>query len=85
MLSAVALVVYTVQPAKLLKKYGSAIVTAWGMLIGGVILSILRKPWTQGVSIETPKNNTEHIVATTGSVQATKLDLVGPIKFTPDK
>ena len=53
MLSAVALVVYTVQPAKLLKKYGSAIVTAWGMLIGGVILSILRKPWTQGVSIDT--------------------------------
>lgn len=53
MLSAVALVVYTVQPAKLLKKYGSAIVTAWGMLIGGVILSILRKPWAQGVSIDT--------------------------------
>ena len=43
------------------------------------------KPTASKKENETPKNNTEHIVATTGSVQATKLDLVGPIKFTPDK
>lgn len=52
MLSALALVVYTVQPARLLKKYGSAMVTAWGMLIGGVVLSLLRRPWTQNVSVD---------------------------------
>lgn len=52
MLSAVALVVYTVQPARLLKKYGAAIVTSWGMLVGGAVLSILRKPWTQGVEAD---------------------------------
>ncbi|MBQ3438202.1 MAG: EamA family transporter [Fusobacterium sp.] len=52
MLSAVALVVYTVQPARLLKKYGAAIVTSWGMLVGGAVLSILRKPWTQGVEVD---------------------------------
>lgn len=52
MTSAIALVVYTVQPARLLKKYGAAIVTAWGMLIGGIVLSIARKPWAQEVVVD---------------------------------
>lgn len=52
MLSAIALVIYTVQPARLLKLYGSATVTAWGMLIGGIVLSILIKPWKQPVIVD---------------------------------
>lgn len=52
MLSAVVLVIYTVQPARLLKKYGSTMVTAWGMLIGGIVLSLARRPWTQNVSVD---------------------------------
>lgn len=52
MLSACALVVYTVQPAMLLKKYGAAIVTAWGMLIGGIILSFGTRPWTHLVEVD---------------------------------
>ncbi|WP_235839175.1 DMT family transporter [Clostridium sp. Marseille-P2415] len=43
--SAAALAVYTVQPGRLLDKYGSMAVTAWGMFIGGVLLCLIRKPW----------------------------------------
>lgn len=52
MSSAIALVVYTVQPARLLKKYGAAMVTAWGMLVGGIVLSLARKPWSQDVVVD---------------------------------
>ena len=45
LLSAVALAVYTVQPGRLLNEYGSAVVTAWGMLIGGIFLCVFIKPW----------------------------------------
>ena len=46
LLSAVALAVYTVQPGRLLNEYGSAVVTAWGMLIGGIMLCCIFHPWT---------------------------------------
>lgn len=52
LLSAVSLAVYTVQPGRLLETYGSPVVTAWGMIIGGVLLSAVFRPWTMGVSID---------------------------------
>ena len=51
LLSAVALAVYTVQPGRLLNEYGSAVVTAWGMLIGGIMLCCIFHPWT--IPVET--------------------------------
>ncbi|MHC6251953.1 EamA family transporter [Bacillus velezensis] len=44
--SAFALAFYTLQPHRLLKKWGSAIIVGWGMLIGGAALSLIRPPWT---------------------------------------
>jgi drug/metabolite transporter (DMT)-like permease len=35
----------SIQPAALLKRYGAALVTGWGMLIGGVALSLRHPPW----------------------------------------
>jgi len=52
MLSAIPLVIYTVQPAEILKKYGTAVVIAWGMFIGGIALSITAKPWEQPVKVD---------------------------------
>jgi len=52
LLSAVSLAVYTVQPGRLLETYGSPVVTAWGMLLGGVMLTTLFRPWTMGVVID---------------------------------
>lgn len=43
--SAFALAFYTLQPHRLLKKWGSAIIVGWGMLIGGAALSLVRPPW----------------------------------------
>ncbi len=53
MASAFALAIYTVQPGKLLKEYGSMVVTAWGMLIGGIMLIAIFQPWTIPVSMDT--------------------------------
>ncbi len=46
MISAVTLVVYTLQPARLMRKYSTLLTLGWGMLIGGSILMILMRPWT---------------------------------------
>ncbi len=44
-ISAVTLVVYTLQPARLMKRYSTLLALGWGMLIGGLVLSIFMKPW----------------------------------------
>ncbi|WP_081416020.1 DMT family transporter [Peribacillus kribbensis] len=43
--SAFALAFYTLQPKKLLLKWGSALVVGWGMLIGGIFFSLIHPPW----------------------------------------
>lgn len=52
LLSAVALAVYTVQPGRLLQTYGSAVVTAWGMIIGGAMLCVLFRPFSMRVRMD---------------------------------
>jgi drug/metabolite transporter (DMT)-like permease len=44
--SAVALAFYTLQPHKLLSKWGSTVVIGWGMLIGGISFSFIHPPWS---------------------------------------
>lgn len=43
--SAVALAVYTLQPAGLLTRYKSPVVIGWGMLCGGFVFSFVKAPW----------------------------------------
>nr|WP_052002159.1 EamA family transporter [Halalkalibacter wakoensis] len=43
--SAVALAFYTLQPIKLLNEFGSAVVVGWGMVIGGIGMSVVHQPW----------------------------------------
>ena len=50
--SAGALAVYTTQPGRLLSKYGSMVITAWGMLIGGVLLGLIFRPWEKTVLLD---------------------------------
>lgn len=45
LLTAVTTCFYAVLPISLLKKYPSEVVCAWAMLIGGIALSAVRKPW----------------------------------------
>jgi drug/metabolite transporter (DMT)-like permease len=43
--SAVAAAFNSLQPAGLLKRHGAAVVAGWGMIVGGVALSLLHAPW----------------------------------------
>ena len=43
--AAAALVVYTVAPGRLIGKYGSSPVIAYGMLIGGICLALVLRVW----------------------------------------
>lgn len=43
--SAFAAAFYTLQPQKLLSRYGAIVVVGWGMLIAGVGLSFVHPPW----------------------------------------
>jgi drug/metabolite transporter (DMT)-like permease len=48
--SAVAAAFNSLQPASMLRRHGPAVVAGWGMLIGGVALSLLHTPWkVQGI------------------------------------
>ncbi len=50
--SAITLAIYTVQPGRLLNKFGSMLVTGWGMMIGGIMLCLFFRPWTMTVSVD---------------------------------
>jgi drug/metabolite transporter (DMT)-like permease len=43
--AAITAAFYTLQPVKLLKKWGAPVVVGWGMLIGGIGFSFLKPPW----------------------------------------
>ena len=45
-IAAIGLAIYSVQPARIVSKYGSLMPVGWGMFIGGVLLMIAFKPWT---------------------------------------
>lgn len=44
-LSALALAFYTIQPVGLLREFSPAAITGWGMLVGGLVLSLVTQPW----------------------------------------
>lgn len=52
LISAVTLLIYTVQPAELLAEYGAAPVIAWGLVIGGAALMPIFRPWEQAVHLD---------------------------------
>ncbi len=45
LLAALGLVLYTLLPGKMIAKYGSSRVTGYGMLTGGIVLTVLVRPW----------------------------------------
>lgn len=52
LLSAVSLAMYTLLPAKLTPRWGSMVVTGFGMLIGGAILACLVRVWSIPVALD---------------------------------
>lgn len=50
--AAFAVVIYSILPINILKKYSSIVVTGFGMLIGGIFLTIIVKPWNINVDFD---------------------------------
>lgn len=50
--SAVALMLYTMLPVKIIRRWGSTAVTGYGMLIGGIFLYLLTSHWTRQPAID---------------------------------
>ena len=50
LLSAVALMIYTVAPVKLIAKWGSMLVLGYAMIFGGIFAAIITRVWTTSIS-----------------------------------
>ena len=49
LLSAVSVVIYTVKPARMQAQFDTPLILAWGMLIGGLTLTVTFRPWNHHV------------------------------------
>ena len=84
-LSALSVVFYTVQPESLLKKYGASIVVAWGMMIGGIFIAFVTKPWNIGVTFDFVTFLVLMLIIVFGTIIAfilylTGVNIIGPTK-----
>ncbi|RYL94385.1 EamA family transporter [Sporolactobacillus sp. THM7-4] len=52
-LSAFGGAIYSMQPSALIRKWGAGIVVGWGMIVGGIIMSLFYPPWTFSGEITT--------------------------------
>ena len=84
-LSALSVVFYTVQPESLLKKYGASIVVAWGMMIGGIFITFVTKPWNINVIFDFVTFLVLMLIIVFGTIIAfilylTGVNIIGPTK-----
>ena len=84
-LSALSVVFYTVQPESLLKKYGASIVVAWGMMIGGIFIAFVTKPWNISVTFDFITFLVLILIIVFGTIIAfilylTGVNIIGPTK-----
>ena len=84
-LSALSVVFYTVQPESLLKKYGASIVVAWGMMIGGIFITFVTKPWNISVTFDFITFLVLMLIIVFGTIIAfilylTGVNIIGPTK-----
>lgn len=84
-LSALSVVFYTVQPESLLKKYGASIVVAWGMMIGGIFIAFVTKPWNISVTFDFVTFLVLMLIIVFGTITAfilylTGVNIIGPTK-----
>ena len=85
MLSALSVVFYTVQPEKLLKKYGPPTVVAWGMIIGGIAITFMTKPWNIDIIFDFTTFFVLMLIILFGTITAfilylTGVNIIGPTK-----
>lgn len=52
LISAVTVVIYNLQPKRLLTRYSAPYILSWGLTIGGIVLSSIFKPWEYTVQFD---------------------------------
>lgn len=85
LIGAVMVVVYNTLPQRLIRVYGSPVITGWGMLLGGVILGLLSRVWTQEVTLDPQTVLGILLIGVVGTAMAFTLYLqgvndIGPVK-----
>ncbi len=85
LLSAVGLVIYTVKPRRLLKQFPSPLILAWGMLIGGIVLSAIMRPWNHMPQIDAELIGVLLVIICLGTMTSFSLylhsvSLIGPVQ-----
>lgn len=84
--SAVAVALYTLEPARLQKKYDTPLILAWGMTIGGIALTLISRPWAvKGIQADTEMFTALAFVVIFGtmagfSLYMTGVKLIGSVK-----
>lgn len=51
-IAAISMMLYTVLPGRIIRKYGNLAATSSGMLIGGAVLAVMNKVWTYHVILD---------------------------------
>ncbi len=85
LISALTVVLYNLQPRRMLLYYPSAYLLGWGMLVGGVVLALIFRPWQYQVSMDMEILLALFAIIIMGSVIAFTLytqgiKLIGPVK-----
>ena len=83
--TAVAVTIYTLLPARILAKWGNLVVMGWGMLVGGVCLTLFSRAWWEPVELHTGLVLTTGAITFLGTVVAFGLfmqgvTLIGPVR-----
>lgn len=83
--SAVGLVLYSTLPVRIISRRGSIVVTGYGMIVGGVVLFILLRPWRYKLLLDLSTLIALAAVIIIGTVAAFTLYLKGVSEIGPVK
>lgn len=84
-IAAIGFVCYSVQPSKMIEKYTVLPVLGWGMLLGGIMLCVVMRPFSMGVKIDLQMILLFSGIVIFGTIMAyylilSAINLIGPVK-----
>ena len=84
-MAAISVVIYTVQPGRIIEKWGSITVVGYGMLIGGIVLALVGRVWKYSCQMDLNGYLALTCIIIIGTVLAFTMYLqgvkeVGPVK-----
>lgn len=85
MLSACTVVIYNLQPKSLLVQFPSSYLLAWAMTIGGIVLSLIFKPWQYSYKMDTGLVLAMAAIIVLGTMVAFTLYMMGVQLIGPSK